>query len=248
MVYREFVVDLMVLTWNLAYLHEACKSVRESDEKIGVKDKDSILEILKECLPHFETLSSFVGIKEVEKSAKKWIRYFDKKYSKSNFLNWKDAEEFQDDVFEWHNKILDEYSKSTTEILDNIKLLIESEKLCKSLDPKTADDLLDGVGCIGNGLPTPSVMILYRVGESMVKKLYEKQMEKPVPEKHTLGNMIKDLKSNSNIQNDKILDLLDFRKSSRDEAQHPGERYSMKDAEATFMKIRELIEEIQKRL
>ena len=248
MVYKEFVADLMALTWNLAYLHETSKSVNESNEQIRVEEKDSLLDVLTECLPYFAALSSFEEIKDIEKSAKKWIEYFNQKYGRGTYLNFEDAKKFQEEVFEWHTRILDEYSKSPTEILDNIKLLNEYEILAKSLDSKTAADLLDGIMCIGNGIATPAVMILYRVGESMVKKLYEKQMEKPVPKKHTLGNMIEDLKNNPNIQNDKILDLLDFRKSSRDEAQHPGERYLMKDAEATFMKIRELIEEIQKRL
>ena len=36
MVYKEIVADLMHLTWNLAFLHEAAKSVNESEEKIDL--------------------------------------------------------------------------------------------------------------------------------------------------------------------------------------------------------------------
>jgi hypothetical protein len=249
MVYKEIVADLMELTWNLAYLHETTGSVIDFNQKVPVRGRDYILDTLTDCVPYFETLSSVYEMKDLENAAKKWSDYFNQKYhGRYYYLDRRDAKKFHDEIFDWYTQILNEYSKSSTELLDNIKLLTECTELAKHLDSKTADDLLDGVGCIGNGIPTPAVMILYKVGESMVKKLYEKQMKKPVPEKHTLGMMIKDLKNNTDVQNDNLINLLDFRKPSRDKAQHPGERYSMKDAEATFMKIRELIEEIQKKL
>ena len=73
-------------------------------------------------------------------------------------------------------------------------------------------------------------------------------MQKEPPKKHTLGMMVNDLKLHPSLKGDSIVGLLDFRKTGRNTAQHPGRRYSQKEAEKTFFKISELIEEIHQRM
>ncbi len=254
LVSRNFIPHFMRISWDLGYVYESCRKVTQHDAEIKVKGKNFILYVLKNTIPLTLALSKrYEEIKKISEEIEQWIKKFDEEYELESkektkmFITLEDATKLEKQSSTWYETITNEFKEPSTELIDLDKLGIEVNKLSKMVGPIARKDLSDAYGCIGNGLPTPAVMIMNRVGEHMVKKFYKKIMKKEPPENSNWGDLEAALKKELG-EKDHLIGLLQFRRNKRNTAQHPGERYTQKQSELAFFQIQELIEEIHRRL
>ncbi len=252
MVFRHYIPSFMLMSWRLSSIHQAARSELQNSEKIIVKNKNSVYEMLE--LIHIDVLflSNFIPeLKPVSKEMKKEIQKLNKKYSKDKknmlYLNDVDANVLLDKTIEWHNKIAESYEKPSTILIDINRLNEEIIGLSKNQNKIFQNDLNDVFLCLGHGISTPAVMMMSRVGEYMVRRFYKKVTGKTPSPKKSWGELEQDIRTKL-PKNDHILGLLQHRRSKRNDVQHPNDRYTQKEAEKKFFQIQELVEEILKRL
>ena len=160
------------------------------------------------------------------------------------------AKELLEDCDSWFKTIYTIYETSTVPLTQE-----EITKIVKSLlyhinSKQIQDDLKDAHRCITNELFTPSVMLLQKVAEGMVKEFYKKKIgtEPPSGYESTWGAMMKKLKPILDKEEDPVLCLLDYRKFDRNYTMHPGSRFESSEAIEMLYKVKELVEEIGKKL
>jgi len=244
-------VRLLLLTqFDIDYVYESARKT-VGGNRVLVKGENFILSTIREI----KETSVSLGRDEIPELAKlieplkKWEEKLDKEYDEfaENLLNEEDGKALRDEFQELGRILRRMFNKPSQHLLRIDALFDEAKKLEKLLEPKAQKDLRDGVACLLDEHATPAGMILNRVGEYMVRKLYKKIMKKSPPTDYTWGNMENELKSKL-PQNDPILGLMQFRRINRNDALHPGLRYNLKEAEEIFLKVKELVQEINKKL
>ena len=177
-------------------------------------------------------------IQSVDEELNEWIDYFNKEYSiKSKF--WKvpedlredDVESFQNDLKRWLGKLY-EVSK-TYQISINDKSQKIDPILIKNLKTNSKSDLKDAVKCMDLCLYTPSYMLFLRVAEEEVKAFYKKITgQNPQGINAAWGNMLKELTDNHKGKfSREIMNIFYNLKEKRNEAQHPGNRFTKSDCD-----------------
>ena len=141
-------------------------------------------------------------------------------------------------------------------MINEKELRIMVKNLRELVDDEAKEDLMDGYRCIVNNIPTPGAMILYRIGESMVKKFYRKEMDKEPSQVATMGTMakelrekqVKDIESGKRTKPDPLVNYILSQTDKRNLAHHPGERYNQREVEEVFIFVKKIIEDIHERL
>lgn len=256
MVFRDLVGTLITTAWNIGYVYESCRKVTMTNERIPVKGKDYILHVIYSIQPVFKFLAQEFNDEKIKRKLNQidwWIQHFENNYETKYFqsrpsnLTFNDAEELEKQSFGWYELLVNHFESPNTVLLTPMKLNEEIQSLKKIVGKNANGDVKDIFRCLGNGIPTPAVMITNRVAEHMVRKLYKKVIGKEAPDNATWGTLEHDLELKLG-KNDPIIGLLRHRRGKRNTSQHPGGRYTQREAEQNFLYVQELIEEINKRL
>ena len=91
------------------------------------------------------------------------------------------------------------------------------------------------------GFPTPGAMILFRVAERESRKYYLRATGKDPP--HKWSDLINNLRKNTSLSQS-IVNYMDYIRSKRNEAEHPGKRYSQQESEAVLQHLSSMLKEI----
>ncbi|NNM03274.1 MAG: hypothetical protein HKP26_06925 [Nitrosopumilus sp.] len=160
------------------------------------------------------------------------------------------------DTNSWIGKINDMYDESPTKLINIDTLEKETINLVERLDEKAAEDLLDAEICIINGIPTAAATMLYRVGESVIRKYYALEMGHSPSEGTTMGGMAneirikqsKEIEDKKRTKPDSILNFILSQVEDRNITNHPEKRFKPSEAEELFIFIKKLILDIDKKL
>lgn len=248
------VLRVIRLVANIVSVRSYCYLRLESRARLKVwyvKGKsEDILAYLQRCRDDVDYLSKeYSKLGSIRDSINGWTTKLDQKYKVDSvnddllFLSDSDTEKLAQDTAKWLQTVIETFQEKDTMLRgENMETILPPEILSE-LDDETKSDLMDGVKAIMNKLPTPAVMILYRVSERIIRKYYE-NMTGEFPRKMHLHDIIETLEKSQ--QSDKsLLGYLDFFRSKRNEAQHPQERYTQRESERILLRIIDLLHEIQ---
>ena len=187
-------------------------------------------------------------LNEISVSINQWINYLDQNYadrgglfSKSN-LNFNDAKELAIDSKNWVHAVITEFDKPDTVLLQDIAMVNMRDELSGLLEDVSKEDIKDGINALRHNFPTPSVMILFRVAESIIRKFYKKTTGKDAGKK-TWGGMIRDLEGHEKIDKN-LIGYLNYLNQKRIDVAHPYRRYTQEEGERILLTIKDLISEI----
>ena len=257
MVTRRVAYTLMSLIWDLSYVFERSRSIAQltPSQPIQVKGENLIFEVLRRIYPVIEQLSSvYPNIAATRDSVRDWIAYLDKKYAERGVLfgppthlGYSDAGRLAKDAQDWHSEILRAYAQQGTVLIneETVEAILPRELVAK-LDSIGRDDLDDGVNCILHLLPTPAAMVLLRVAENIVRRYYAKISGTP-SDNARWGEILKELEQTQQTKKS-LLGYLQYLKEKRNEAEHPGKRFSQEEAERILIHVKGLLEEVQTNL
>lgn len=252
--------------WNLAKVHTNVVLAMGLVLQIKVKGKNEIIDSL--TVVHL-TVSHILAkkydkIRNMPTEIKSWLDILEKEYgdpasigfTKSLYLSREHATKLHVDIARWFEELYSIYEKPNTKLLNQREFLVMFDNLSKILEVEEKEDLKDGFECIMNNIPTPAVMVLHRVGESVVKKFYKKEMEKDPPENSTMGSMAKELRekqtkeieSGKRAKPDPLVHYILSQTDERNLAQHSGHRYNQTEAEEVFIFVKKLINDVHERL
>lgn len=177
-----------------------------------------------------------------------WAQYVNTKYSVMNVppgsmigLDMQDGKALFETSTQWIDVLIRVFDREETVFIsqEDIYKLFTKEILDK-LDPISKEDLIDGITCLLNSLPTPAAMIILRTTESVVRKYYAKVTGNST-NKIAFGAVINELEA----KNDRLTGYLSYLKQKRDEAEHPDKRFKQEEAERMLIQLKELIEEVK---
>jgi len=259
------IYPLVKIIWNLAIIHMEAAIATGPVSKIPVKGNNGILNLLDAV--HLGTViltKTHEELADIPSEIKMWIDLFNTEYGdpsstvfmKNINLKIDHAKKLERATTRWFETIYSIYEKPNTKLLNQKEFAITTRELYKKLDDSEKLDLHDGFECLMNNIPTPGVMILYRVAESMVQKFYTKEMGHVPPEGSTMGSMAKELREKQvkeieSGERNKPYPLVTYILHQTDErnlAQHPGGRYNQTEAEKVFIFVEKLINDIHERL
>lgn len=252
MVTRKTVGSLIQVVWDLNYILERSRSATMiSIQNIQVKGQNLILDALNRSFIILSGLS-ITELASIQENIRQWVLYLNGKYSDKFeilsgipfYLSNEDAKRLNEAAQSWLLLLLNSFSKEGTVFIreDNVLQIFPEDTLNK-LDSVTRSDLIDGIICILNLIPTPAVMILLRVGEGVVRKYYNKITGNSI-NRVPFTNIINELEK----RNDKLAGYLSYIKQKRDEAEHPDKRFTQEEAERTLIHLKELIDAIKSKL
>ena len=209
----------------------------EDVEEPGVID--DLKEIVSICKKTKPSRSKNETIFDLIDNCNVAIKYFSNKYPlEKRFVN-KNAlqEDDRDQLLQGLDDDLDNLGDllyDNTEIILNLepkKSLDVDKKSLKVLDKSAKLDLEEGLTLLQLGHTTASYMILMRVAESFVLKYYQKITGNTPPNNEKAwGTLLEDLKPYQVSKVDfNFKNILYFLKDRRNEAQHPGKRFTEKD-------------------
>jgi hypothetical protein len=251
--------------WNLSSLHMESAMATSSLVKKVVKGDKGIVSSIKVI----EMLVSLImqnhpALTDTHDEIKSWLDLLDKEYDDLKFTKFKKnihlkinhANKLKNDTTRWFEAIYEVYQKSNTKLINEDKLREYVISLKKKLDEMESKDLLDSYHCLVNNIPTPAAMMLYRIGESMVRKFYSKEMKKQPHDGATMGTMAQELrkKQTEEIERkirkkaDPLVNYIIVQTEERNLAQHPERRFEQTEAEEVFIFVKKLIIDIDDRL
>lgn len=108
------------------------------------------------------------------------------------------------------------------------------------LDSDSREDIDDGVLCVIYSLPTPAVMILFRVVERELRRYVKTITGRPL---NRWDDNVEELK-NSKIADKSITKEFAWLKEKRNEAEHPDKRYTQDEAEGILHHVSDLMKAI----
>jgi hypothetical protein len=128
--------------------------------------------------------------------------------------------------------------------LDPWKSLNVEKKSLKILDKSAKLDLTEGFTLLQSGHTTSAYMIFMRVAEFLVLQYYKKITGYyPKNDDAAWGQMLFSLQNEYKSKIDKnFANLLYFLKDKRNEAQHPGKRFTEKDCDKLIMYLTEYVD------
>jgi ribosomal protein S17E len=254
MVTHKAAATLMTLIRDLTYVYERCKSasIIKPTQPIQVKGENYILDILKRWYLTLEYLTKkyHPELSKLANSMRNWMEYLDKKYAERwmiftpFYIEKKDAKKLLRDVKEWIDAIINEYEKRGTVLIkeESVEEILPESRLA-GLDETTKEDLYDALKCVLHLLPTPAVMISMRVAENLVRRYYTKITGNTAMGK-SWGEILNELEQSKKVKLS-ILGYLRYLKEKRNEAEHPGKRFTQDESERIFIHIKELLEELK---
>jgi hypothetical protein len=188
---------------------------------------------------------------------------FDQDYANPNSLTTKSvdltrkhAQNLTTDIDKWWTQIYKIFDKQNTQTINEKELRVMVKDLLSKLDTNEKKDLMDGYECLISNIPTPAVMILYRISESVTRKYYVLEMGKDPSEGTTLGGMAneirikqaKEIEEKKRNKPDAVLNYILSQVDDRNLAQHPERRFEQTEAEEVFIFVKKLINDIHEKL
>ena len=154
----------------------------------------------------------------------------------------KDKQHLVENIKNWLSLVTDLMEHHLFFILseDSIDKLFLDD-LVDKCGAKDFEDIFDGAWCIVYSLPTPGAMILFRAAESESRKYYERVVGKHPPDRWM--DSVNDLRKNKNVSR-QIVSYMDFLRSKRNEADHPGKRYTHNEAEEVLQHLSSMLNEM----
>ncbi len=267
MVSHNEIYPVIRMIWNLAYAHNMALTATgiAPSFPIVVNGEKGLREYIGASQLVVERLATnYPEMSKVSNEIQKWIDKFENDYgdpharlsTKPLDLLRRDAIPLAKDVAKWFEKTYKIYEKSNTKLLNEKEFTKSAIELAKKLDNREKRDLHDGYECIVNNIPTPGAMILYRVGESMVRKFYVKEIGHEPPEGSTMGSMakelrekqVKEMESGARTKPDPLVNYILYQTEERNLAQHPERRFDQTEAEEVFIFVKRLVNDIHERL
>lgn len=253
MVTRRHVHRLMILQSNFEWLRISCLHAGSNHHDCPVKGEKFILSCFETNLPIIKNIAKeFETLKDFPSFTNKWIKYLKVNYGpgkKKNLptnISMEDANKLHIEIKEWMDKLTIAYSNDGTVLLtDQLLTNFIKSGMIKKLDKFERHDLIDGLSCLRNLIPTPAAMILLRVCERILQKYYKKITGKQSGKK-TWGGMLKVLTKNSKTDR-ALIGYLNYLNSKRIDALHPYKQYEQEDAERIFLHLRDLLEAVYSR-
>ena len=224
------------------------------------KDKDeemtSIIEDLKEivfvCKNTKPTRTKNETVYSLIDKCEEAIKILSKKYPRKTMFGNKNDLQKEDRIellegFGNDLNNLGEMLVENTDIILNLEPkqnLDVNKKSLKVLDKSARLDLEEGLTLLQLGHTTASYMILMRVAESFVIKYHQKITNKiPPTNERAWGNLLENLKPIQVSKDDfNFKNILWFLKDRRNEAQHPGKRFTEKDCNKLLVFLTECVD------
>ena len=239
----------MTITANIMYVREIGLDARRLI-KPKIYGNGLLVETLTILLSNIGIASrDFPELLPTMNSINQWLQYINTKYSQvqpvnSVGLDAQDGTVLFDAASQWLSALLSTFNRDETVFIsqEDIYKLFTTEIFDK-LDKTGKEDLVDGITCILNALPTPAAMILLRLAEGMARK-YLNKVTGIQSSKMTLGQIIIELGK----KDDKITGYLSYLKQRRDEAEHPDKRFTQEEAETILIHTKTLFEQIKKEI
>lgn len=235
---------------------EVLELENKNEYAIEVKSKGSsgILSSLKLCLENINNnyQNDDPKISVISDELKDRIKFLNKNYSiKSKWLGVpetlrdEDVTSLSKDIGKWIDKLFKiSGSQIVLETKKNAKKI--SPALTKGLNKSSKEDLNEAFQAMDYGLFTAAYMLFFRVAENEIIRLYQK-VTKTKPTNLPWGNMLEDLrKYHYNKLNHNIRNIAYYLKNKRNEAQHPGKRFTENDCEKIYIYLSDLKIEIDK--
>lgn len=224
------------------------------------KDKDeemtSIIEDLKEivfvCKNTKPTRTKNETVYSLIDKCEEAIKILSKKYPRKTMFGNKNDLQKEDRIellegFGNDLNNLGEMLVENTDIILNLEPkqnLDVNKKSLKVLDKSARLDLEEGLTLLQLGHTTASYMILMRVAESFVIKYHQKITNKiPPTNERAWGTLLENLKPIQVSKDDfNFKNILWFLKDRRNEAQHPGKRFTEKDCKKLLVFLTECVD------
>ncbi len=260
MVSRKRVAVFVRLGADLRLVVEKCGMAKMIP--VTVKGEGVLLSMLLRDLAILDLLSlDMPKLAAIRNQVNRWVQYLDKTYPKKPPPIWNpilnlalpqpkvdlelaDAARLEKDCKGWLETLLRELENPGTAILSNESLeAIFPDDLLEGLDDATRADLADGVESILNLVPTPAAMILFRVGENVVRGLYL-DIVGADPSGLSWGEMLQALEKSRKLRRP-LLGYLEYLRDKRNEAQHPDKRFTQEESERILLQVKGLIEEVR---
>ena len=255
--------SLVEVGCDLQQLLELVSMAQESDEiknqiNIQVKGKGDdpvILPTLKKCHKKIDLIDPDGDIfGPIHDEFNECIEYLDKNYSvKSRWL--KLPESLREKDFEKISDNLDRILRTLLGYSENLTIMAIngnaqekiSKNVIKNMDKKTKDDYSEAIHALNFGLTTASYMMLCRVAEKLATSYYEKFMHAKFTGKRW-NEMYFEIKKKHESTKTKrsVLALYDFLREKRNEALHPGKRFTGKDCQKILHYLEDFQTEISK--
>lgn len=250
MVSRRNVRKLMLLYANLEWVRISSMHKTGAEFTCPVRGEGFILSCFENNLSIIKALSKEYDIlKDFSSFANRWIKHLKTNYGPGKKkdqpvnISGEDANKLNVEIKEWMDKILVAYSTDGTVLLTD-KLLTNflNSSFMKKLDRFERRDLVDGISCLRNLIPTPAAMILLRVCERILQKYYKKITGKSSGKK-TWGMMLKEL-TKSPKTDLALIGYLNYLNSKRIDTSHPYKQYEQEDAERILLHLKDLLEAV----
>lgn len=142
----------------------------------------------------------------------------------------------------WYNLMIDlvQHHIFSTLSEDSLEKLFP-ESITNKLKEPELKDLLESATCVVYGLPTPAAVTLFRIAENESRKYFKFVTGNNPPDRwYDLIEELKITKSTSNS----LVSYMDFIRNKRNDAVHPGKRYSQDEAESILQQLSFLMKEI----
>ncbi len=223
-------------------------SIKASFEVRGGKGDGSLtgaLELIN------DTLKEYNITPQVQSDIQRWIDYLNKEYAQISqplfergilnpaYLKPGDANALVKDTEHWRNANKSKLISGRSSFLN--------EDILKHLPDSTKNDLSDAIKCILLHLPTPAAMITFRVSEDILRLYYEKKTQKS-PVGKWWKEIIDELSKMEDVKKQHLNDYLNYLRTKRNEAEHPGKIFTQDECEHAFMQVINLIKEVSKEI
>jgi hypothetical protein len=183
---------------------------------------------------------------DIEYTCTYWKKVLLKKYRRRNKLTEDDADSIRRAFSGYRERYLTRLFSATVIPEVRLKVLNPStleegpqnffeRNIWKSLSRGIQEDLSSAVVCLLVGEWTPAVMISLRAAEEAVRKYYEFRTSTTLEEFKNWKWLVDELKGQNVSQS--LLGHLDFVREKRNDAEHPGKRFSRDEAETTFIQV-----------
>jgi len=191
-------------------------------------------------------------IATIKEEMKYWIKYLNKNYSTKSrvfkvpeTIREKDISSLNKDVKKWTDKLL-ELGDSQIVLEKDHKVQKISKEFSKGMDKNTKEDLKEAFQAMDYELFTPAYMMFFRVAESEIIQLYQK-VTKTKPHNLPWGDMLTNIYKEYGVQlPSRVRNIAYYLRDMRNEAHHPGKRFTKNDCEKIKHYLGDLKNEINK--
>lgn len=264
-------LNLAKIFWlanNLQYCRLNARATSYGNINFKVKGNTGEGSLIEVLLAVNATLHEYDIAPETQTHIQNWTEDLNKYYVQApnqaplygffNPVNIKqgDSELLISDIERWRTEIASylesnfyESCQIETAIIDKSKLISGIESFLEGdsltiISDNAKNDLNDAIKCILFSLPTPAVMITFRASEDVLRLYYENKTQNNSGRKGW-NDIIQELLKIEDA-NKPFVDYLNYIRTERNKAEHPGKTFTQSESETAFMQVIHLIEVISK--